>query len=193
MRRASRLIAPEQGKQPEHDFRETERAVRLGDQVIGRQRGFKTAAQRPALHQRNRAHVRIGAGAPFMHDFKAQPRVAEQRLPVAVPDTAAKQPQVAAQAEIVRMAGTHDRVVDRLDLAVAMPMGCAGPEVLAELAQFVQKRKGEIMGRLRDVFFHRDPQGVGCLAIEQDVDMAVGSMVQNRKYEVERTHALLPV
>ena len=49
-----------------------------------------------------------------------------------------RQAQVAAEAEVVRMAGAHDRIVDRLDEPVVVPVGRTGLQAAAHLPQLMQ-------------------------------------------------------
>src|SRR6185295_5294381 len=77
-------------KQTEQYFGKAEFALLFGNDEVRRQRGFKTAAERAALHERNGRRVLAQRARPLVDHVHAQHRIIAQSLVVALADALAE-------------------------------------------------------------------------------------------------------
>ena len=91
------------GDQVEQHLGQAELGALLGDHDVARDRRLESAAQRVALHQRDRRHRLFEADAVGVQDVDAGLGVAEQPFAVAVADHPGEQLQVAPQVEHARV------------------------------------------------------------------------------------------
>src|SRR5690606_4509067 len=142
-------------EQAEHDLGKAEAALLLGDDVVGRERQLEAAAQRPSLYQRDGGHPALELGRPGDDRVEAAHRVLAQALHVAAPDALQEEAQVAALAEVVRVAGLDPRV--RRRVADGAGDGVRDPQLVDQFVELVHQRGREVVdarGIGRDV----DPQ-----------------------------------
>ena len=132
------------GKQVEEDLRQAHHRGLLRDDHVGGKRGLEAAAQRIALHQRNRgqrgAEIVLHAG---MDVVDAQPGVMHQRVAVARPDQQQEQRQIAAQVVHPGHARTGHVVVHLVHGTLEFNVAAVCGQFAAEGAQVLEQSQVE--------------------------------------------------
>ncbi len=124
------------GEQVEDDLGQAHLGAGFGDDDVARQRKLEAAAERIALHQRDRRRRAVVALDARVHRIDAQPCVLHQRFAILLADQVDEQRKIAAEAEYAFAAGSDHAVIDRLPAIVVQHLRVASLQFMEYMVQF---------------------------------------------------------